>query len=140
MSEKTHKTEPLMKLLNRSGGSQIENPIINNDFKHDVIHAKPDQRKPQQEQSQTNSKGVNVIAELIDELLPEAVDRYKCCKCDVCMAEMTVEILNSVSPKYVNIDTPDGLEQLEKAKSEYREEVIKNMVSIVIKRRANPKH
>ena len=39
MSEKTHKTEPLMKLLNRSGGSQIENPIINNDFKHDVIHA-----------------------------------------------------------------------------------------------------
>ena len=77
---------------------------------------------------------------MIDELLPEAVERYRCCNCDVCMAEMTVAILNSVSPKYVNIDTPDGLEQLEKAKAEYRDEVIKNVVSIVIKHRAKPKH
>lgn len=141
MSARTHKTAPLLNLLSRSGDSQIENPIINDEFKQEVIHVKPDTRKKERSPTDTDSsQGINIIAELVDEWLPIAVSRFKCCGCDVCIAEMTVDALGSIPPEYVDIDSPDGLKKMEDNKEKFRSQVIKKLVSIVLKNKVHPKH
>lgn len=83
---------------------------------------------------------INIISELVRDLLPEAIARFRCCGCDACRAEMTIQALNSMTPKYVNIKTESDLKKLERIKEENKQYVIKALVPIVLKNKNNPIH
>lgn len=177
---KTNITAPVLKLLSNTVVTGVENPIINKEFKEEVISKRRDMTAAPQDTSahriaataeptevpkrdasvqsgpvsSTPEKTavpvserpvikevtINIISELVRDLLPEAIARFRCCGCEACRAEMTIQALNSMTPKYVNIKTEADLKKLERIKEENKQYVIKALVPIVLKNKNNPIH
>ncbi len=151
MSRKTNKTAPLLRLISGNDENGIENPIINEEFKEDVIHVRtPNLRDRQTKNSvsensvkkpaETKIVGINVVSELVQEWLAESIHRFNICECDVCKAEITVEALNRIPPKYIYIDSKTNYDEVRKIKEKCKSEVIMTLVKIAISRKNLPKH
>lgn len=152
MTRKTNKTAPLLRLITGSDENTIENPIINEEFKEEVIHVRIMNKKSEKphvdEPSVTNINkaedkkvvGINVVSELVQEWLGETMKRFKICDCDICKAEMTVSALNKITPKYIYIDSKTDYNEVKRIKENYKNEVIKNLVNIAISRKNLPRH
>ena len=141
---KTNITAPVLKLLSNTVVTSLENPLINKEFKEEIIggrraaHNAPEPVKKTEPAIQEVT--INIISELVRDLLPEAIARFRCCDCDKCKAEMTIQALNSLTPKYVNIKSDADLKKLEKIKEENKQYVIKALVPIVLKNKNRPGH
>lgn len=150
MSKRTNKTAPLLKLIAGKDDNGIENPIINKDFKDEVIHIRAkDSITETVEDNNTNittkpdtSKvvGINIVSELVQEWINESISRFNICDCDVCRAEITLEALNTLPPKYVYINSKTDYNEVKKIKDKCRAEVIRELVKIAISRRNLPIH
>ena len=145
MSKKTNKTAHVLKLLSNTAEGTIGNPILNDEFKDEVIHvrsrtsstAKKAEIPPVNDAS--TGVRVNIIADLVSENQEAIAARFKCCNCDVCMAELTVSVLNDIHPKYAYIK--DGsLAEVEDLKKQFRAEVISSLVKHTIKLKSKPIH
>lgn len=136
---KTNKTPQILRLLTKSEESTPENPIINQEFKDEVIHSRNPAKKAPARENRAD-KGINVVAELVTDWLPQTLRRFKCCDCEVCLAEMTVRALNELPPKYVIINGEEDERLAEKIKEECRPEVLKTLVRLAIAAQKNPKH
>lgn len=145
----TNKTAQVLRLLTKSEGDTPENPIINEDFKEEVIHprsvkASPAaERKPAPEPASAPVKEateINVISELVSEWLPQTLERFKCCTCELCRAELTVEALNQLPPKYVRISSEEDLKEAERLKEELKPQVLKVIVPLAIRAQRSPRH
>lgn len=138
---KTNKTAQVLRLLTKSEENTPENPIINQEFKEEVIHSRrPAEKKNAPAQEKKADKGINVVAELVTEWLPQTLRRFKCCDCDVCLAEVTVRALNELPPKYVIINDEEDAKLAERIKEECRPDVLKTLVRLAIAAQKNPKH
>lgn len=138
---KTNKTAQVLRLLTKSEENTPENPIINEEFKEEVIHSRtPAPKKKASPAEETSEKKINVVAELVTDWLPQTLRRFKCCDCDVCVAETTVKALNEIPPKYVIINNEEDAKLAERIKEECRPEVLKTLVRLAIAAQKNPKH
>ena len=145
MNKKTNKTEQVLKLLTKSETGNIENPIINREFKEEVIHVREvkSNRKPAPavaEQKPANDIGINVVAELVQEWLPVTMKRFNFDNSDIVKAEITVEALNTIPPKYVYIKNETDFANIKTIKEKYKADVINTLVHLTIKAKNNPKH
>lgn len=148
---KTNITAPVLKLLSNTVVTNVENPLINKEFKEEVIAGRHSSSVPLKEpvpapvavkktEPAIQEVTINIISELVRDLLPEAISRFRCCSCDKCRAEMTIQALNSLTPKYVNIKNDADLKKLERIKEENKQLVIKALVPIVLKNKNQPGH
>lgn len=141
--KKSNKTAAIIGMLTRTSDDSTQNPIINEEFKEDVIHSRgkaPKMRASSSKQPTVKSVGINVISELVDEWLPETIRRFKCCDCEICKAEMTVEAMNEIPPKYVSIKNDKDFVKVASMKEKNRRNVINQLVKIALKSKNNPKH
>lgn len=83
---------------------------------------------------------INIISELVGEWLPQTLERFKCCTCELCRAELTVEALNQLPPKYVRISSEEDLMEAERLKEELKPQVLKVIVPLAIRAQRNPRH
>lgn len=149
MNKKTNKTAHVLKLLTNAGDG-IENPIMNEDFKEEVIHVRSKPQSVAAEDTATepslpptpvvDAATINVISELVYELLPSILERFRCCTCDICKAEIAIEALNQMSPKYVRITNENSFSEVEVLKEKYRKEVTSNLVKNVIAHKRDSAH
>jgi len=151
MSEKTNKTAHVLKLLSSSDGYVKENPLLNINFKDEIIHGRDYQEKKQSnikfEENSTHVKEitssqvitVNVIAELIEENILTVLERFKCCTCDECRALIASNILNSIPPQYVYVKN-NSFKEVDIIKEEYRAIVLSNLLKNTINMKNNPIH
>lgn len=124
----SHKTDAVMRLI--TGGNTATNPIIDNEFKQNVINNMAENEVPE----------VCISSELVSELLPLALKRFNCCRCDRCFAEAMADSLDAVP--YVSCKIA-GLNDRKKAadmKNKYRRSVLNEIVRVVIGRRTLPRH
>lgn len=137
---KTNKTAQVLRLLTKSEANTPENPIINEEFKEEVIHSRNPAVKKKTSPQLKADKGINVVAELVTDWLPQTLRRFKCCDCDVCVAEITVRALNELPPKYVIINGDEDAKLAERIKEECRPAVLKTLVRLAIAAQKNPRH
>lgn len=126
----------------------MENPLMNEEFKEEVIHTRENKFKgestPARPILQSHPKaesevGINIVAELVQEWLPETLKRFNCSATDVYKAELTVEALNSIPPKYVYIKTEKDFANVDNLKDKYRGRVISTLVHLAINSKSGPK-
>ena len=136
-------------MLARAENDIIENPIINEEFKEEVIHVR--EVKPKKKANtgdeptehnhvSKNEVGINIVAELVQEWLPETIKRFNCGDSEICLAELTVEALNKIPPKYVYIKNEKDFANVKVIKEKYKSEVISTLVQLAIKSKSNPKY
>lgn len=130
-----------MNLITKSESKIIENPIINDEFKEEVIHIRQTKTSPKAETPRKPSAiEINIVSELVAEILPAAIKRFHVCDCDMCVAELTVEALNLIPPKYVSVSTEKDMENIRAVKEKYRREVTTVVVNLVLKSKSKPRH
>lgn len=131
---RSSKTPQLLALLNRgSHKKEMENPIISEDFKKNVI-------KPKAAAQRQYAAGVNVVTELVQEWLPEALRRFRCCTCETCRQMLTVRAMNEIPPRYVIIREDADLMEAEKEKQSYEHTVLLALVRLALEVRSHPPH
>ncbi len=142
MNKKTNKTAHVLKLLTNSDEQGLENPILNEEFKDEVIHKRTPAQKaepPQKPVEKPAAIKVNIISELVSENQQAVAERFRCCTCDICMAELTVSVLNELPPKYAYVR--DGsYDEVESLKKKYKAEVVSVLVKHALKLKNNPAH
>ena len=92
MNKKTNKTAHVLKLLAGSEVSTKENPILNNEFKDEMILNRRNSEKNQNgekaityaEQKDIKPERKNIVLELIEENLSTVLERFRCCDCEIC--------------------------------------------------------
>ncbi|MEG0614712.1 MAG: late competence development ComFB family protein [Oscillospiraceae bacterium] len=143
MNRKTNKTAQVLRLLTKTESDSIENPLMNDEFKEEVIHIRNNRTTKPAEKAETPIKaetGINVVSELVQEWLPQTLKRFNCCDCDLCKAEMMVEAMNKIPPKYVFVRSEKDFEKLAKIKEQYKQQVINALVRITIRSKNHPVH
>lgn len=141
MSRKTNKTAPLLNLLTKTR-SDIENPMINEEFKEDVIHIRQPKsvHKASAQPPASEEVGINIVEELVHEWLPETMRRFCSTDSDINRAEITVQALNQIPPKYVYLRGEKDFEVLQNMKDAYKGEVISTLVRLALSFRSNAVH
>lgn len=147
----THKTEAVMRLL--TGHNTATNPVIDNEFKQNVIEMYTTENKIAEKNAKKIEKAmanasnakrsgteICVSSELITEILPRALKRFKCCTCDRCYAEAMADALDAVPYVSCRIRSPKDKKKLDEMRRKYRKSVTNEMVRIAISRRNLPKH
>lgn len=143
---KTNKTPQLMRLLKKEGGGgKAENPILNEEFKKEVIVKPPEPPRswtPAMLMGDSPEEGINVAAALVQEWLPKAIRRFHCCSCDLCVAELMVRCLKSVPTHYVPVrpGNQEDLALMESEKERLRPDILRHMVRFMMEARWNPPH
>lgn len=155
MEHKSNKTAPLLKMLTKSESGSAQNPIMNEEFKEEMIHARKSgisAKKMSPEEVREvkvvgtvrpitkTTGGINIVSELVQEWLPETLVRFKCCGCDICRAEMTVAALNAIPPKYVVVESEADFSTVEEMKVKYRPKVIRALVKLALVEKNSPRH
>ena len=123
-----------MKLL--IGKGAVSNPILDENFKKEVIAPIGNKRSEKDKRDVT----VNITAELVSRWLPEALKRFGCCCCDLCLAEATVEALERVPSVEVKIRTEKDMKKAEEMKNQYLKAVMMPLVQIAVERKGFEKH
>ncbi len=150
MNKKTNKTAQVLKLLTKSNSGSIENPIINQEFKEEVIHTR-EVRHTKKVSSKADEisalqsgdggdAGINIVAELVQEWLPETIKRFNFEPSDIFKAEMTVEALNIIPPKYVYVHNENDFASIKGIKEKYKAQVINTLVRLAVKAKNNHKY
>lgn len=124
----SHKTDAVMRLI--TGGSTATNPIIDNEFKQNVINSMAENEVPE----------VCISSELVSELLPVALKRFNCCSCDRCYAEAMADSLDAVPYVSCKIAGFNDRKKAADMKNKYRKSVLNEIVRVVIGRRTLPRH
>lgn len=155
MEHKSNKTGPLLKMLTKAESGSTQNPIMNEEFKEEMIHARKNgisAKKMTPEEVREvkvvgtarpitkTTGGINIVSELVQEWLPETLSRFRCCNCDICRAEITVAALNAIPPKYVVIEKEEDFSTVEAMKDKYRPKVIRTLVKLAILEKTAPRH
>lgn len=147
MNKKTNKTAHVLKLLTNSEFSTKENPILNEEFKDEMIlnrsgsdrkTEKNDTVKNNQTQ-QANSLGINIISEIIQENLPTVLERFRCCNCEKCRTHIAFTALNQIPPQYANTNDKNSSEVM-RLKQKYKNGVVTVLVKIALQIKNNPIH
>ena len=138
MTKKTNKTAHVLKLLTNSDESIKENPILNEEFKDEMIHSRSASEK-KNDPDVPKAIEMNIIAELVQENLPAVLERFRCCSCQICRAEITVAALNQISPQYAYA-TNGSYNEVNKLKDKYRAGVVSTLVKLAIQLKNNPIH
>lgn len=124
----SHKTDAVMRLI--TGGSMATNPIIDNEFKQNVINNMAEHEAPE----------VCISSELVSELLPIALKRFNCCSCDRCFAEAMADSLDVVPYASCKITGLNDRKKAADMKNKYRKSVLNEIVKVAIGRRTLPRH
>ena len=141
MGRKTNKTAHVLRLLATNEFDKKENPILNEEFKEEVILHKKNIEIPEvvEEISLPKAVGINIISEIIDENLDAVLNRFRCCNCEKCKEEIIIAALNFIEPKYVSNKTTEP-EDLEVMKIKYKSGVVSVLVKYAIQLKNNPIH
>jgi hypothetical protein len=135
--KKSHKTPALMKLL--TGGSVFGNPFLDDTFKADTSlpGVKP---PPVRTYNPGEEFDLDVITELATEFLPIAIERFGCCRCERCFADMLSDIIDRCPHALIKIRSKDDFLRAEYLKGHHRNAVLRVVVSVAIKYRKRKKH
>ena len=79
---------------------------------------------------------VNVAELAVKERIEEAMDKFKCCKCDHCVKDVLALAVNNLPPKYIVRNELDQALEIRR----YDADVISALVNAVIKVKQNPRH
>lgn len=144
MIKKTNKTEHVLKLLTGNSSNTAKNPILNKDFKEEIIEEKIQTltQSPVVEEEKKITPipiKIDVIEELVKENIPDVLNRFKACDCELCQREILINTLRQTEPVYVDNDEEHKYEIL-KIKEENRQQVIAKIVKNVIHIKTNPIH
>lgn len=128
---KSNKTDAVMRLL--TGKKSAANPILDNGFKQQKITSRS---------TRAASEGteIDITGELVAELLPRVMNRFRCCKCGACYAEAMTEALDTAPTLRVRIKTKDDVKRAEKMKLQSRREVLSVLIRLALKRKNMPIH
>ena len=140
---KSHKTDAVMRLI--TGGAGVTNPIIDEEFKEDVINPRLslDERSEKNaniEKYRKNAVEIDVAAELVSELLPKAMRRFNCCECPLCFADAMAEALEQVPRIKIRLRQDKDIKKADVLKRRSRREVLPVIIRLVIGRRKLEKH
>lgn len=138
---RSHKTEAIMKLL--TGGNIALNPMLDNEFKQAVFSLRRENepiKKPAEPQKKVLPAEINITTELITEMLPQILQRFGCCKCNICFAEAMSAALDTIEPIKVKIRSEADVKRADALKIKHRSGVMSALVKLGISRRSLPKH
>lgn len=138
MTKKTNKTAHVLKLLTNADESIKENPILNEEFKDEMIHSRSASEK-KIVPDVPKAIEINIISELVQENLPAVLERFRCCSCQICSAEITVAALNQIPPQYAYA-TNGSFDEVNKLKDKFRAGVVSTLVKLAIQLKNNPIH
>ena len=138
MPPKTHKTPQLMKLL--TGGSQVSNPILDENFKEEIIRSRENPVPVKPVPSDDGGTEINITSELISQWLPLVIKRFNVCACGRCTAEATVEAFDKIRPIIVKVKSDIDLHRAQKLKREKEQSVLMQLIRIISPRKKLPRH
>ncbi|MBQ5332990.1 MAG: hypothetical protein J6K92_07000 [Oscillospiraceae bacterium] len=138
MPAKTHKTPQLMKLL--TGGSQVSNPILDENFKEEIIRSRENPVPVKPVASDDGGTEINITSELISQWLPLVMKRFNVCTCGRCTAEATVEAFDKIRPIIVKVKSDIDLQRAQDMKLEKEQSVLMQLIRIIIPRKKLPRH
>lgn len=128
---KTNKTDAVMRLL--TGKKTAANPILDSSFKEERITANTIGAK-------AIGTEIDITGELVTELMPRVLDRFNCCMCARCYADVMAEALGKVPAMKIRVKDKDDLNRANKMKKQSRKEVLSVLIKIAIERRKLPVH
>lgn len=138
MPAKTHKTPQLMKLL--TGGSQVTNPILDENFKEEIIRSRENPVPVTPVPSDDGGTEINITSELISQWLPLAMKRFNVCTCGRCTAEATVEAFDKIRPIIVKVKSDLDLQRAQEIKLDKEQSVLMQLIRLIIPRKKLPRH
>jgi hypothetical protein len=136
-NKRTHKTDALLKLL--TNGSLNGNPFLNEKFKDDIILTAENPPAPRKF-TPGEIVDADIIAELAEEFLPLAIERFGCCKCKRCYDSMLSNIIHKCPRALVKIRNRDDFRRAEYLKRHHRNTVLRIVVHEAIAYRNRKKH
>ncbi len=147
MNKKTNKTAHVLKLLTNNDEAIRENPILNEEFKDEMIHRRPHEEKKAEIKPVAKSEtlsvpkavGINIISELVSENLLPVLERFRCCTCEICKAEITVAALNQIPPQYAYL-TNGSFDEVNALKEANRPKVVPVLIKLAIQLKNKPIH
>lgn len=144
MNKKTNKTAHVLKLLTNSEATIKENPILNEEFKDEMILNRHTHKDEEFDEAQENiilpkTVGINIISDLIDENLVTVLERFRCCTCEKCKKYISIEALNQLQPKYVSAEDVNDKE-ISNLKEKYKTSVVTVLLKIALQIKSNPIH
>ena len=138
MTAKTHKTPQLMKLL--TGGSQVSNPILDENFKEEIIRSRENPIPVKPVPSDDGGTEINITSELISQWLPLVIKRFNVCGCGRCTAEATVEAFDKIRPTIVKVRNEEDLNRAQELKAEKEQTILMQLIRLIIPRKKLPNH
>lgn len=138
MSKKTNKTEHVLNLLT-GHNSEVSNPLLNEEFKHEMIHTRNNDENLQKVPVAKKNIKVDILEELVKENIDSVIERFNICDCDECKKEITINTLRDTKPVYVDIVNND-YKEVNTQKEIYKNKVISKLVKSAIRIKTNPIH
>ena len=139
MGKKTNKTEHVLKLLTGYSNNEVENPILNEDFKNEKIHSRHNSDESYEPKNIPINVKVDVLKELVKENIDSVIERFNICGCDECKNEIIINSLREITPVYIDV-VNNNYEEVKKQKNIYRQKVVTNLVKNAIKLKTNNVH
>lgn len=127
-----------MKLL--TGGAQASNPLLDEDFKAEIIRAQENPEPVKPVPSENGGTEINITSELISQWLPMVMKRFNLCCCDRCCAEATVEAFDTIRPVIVRVRNDADLKRAQKLKADRQQSVLMQIIRIAVERKKLPRH
>ena len=121
-----------MRLL--TGKKPASNPILDSDFKVEKITSRKTEKK------RVMGAEIDVAGELVTELLPKVLGRFRCCRCTVCYADAMTEALEKAPTMKIRINSKEDVKRADKMKQQSRKEVLLILIRLAIKRKKLPRH
>ena len=128
----TAKTKKVLGLLDAPEALPAHNPLIQEPTGENipVVFVK----------SEIGTQFVNIPFLLINEQLGSIMERFNCCTCDKCIAEVTVGCLPKLPQNIVRIKRAADEELVNKAAADMRNEAIRIITKEVMFIKSNPRH
>ena len=132
MAARSNKTDAIMRLL--TGKKPASNPILDSEFKVEKITSRKSEVK------RTMGAEIDVAGELVTELLPKVLGRFRCCRCAICYAEAMTEALEKAPTMKIRINSKEDVKRADKMKQQSRKEVLLILIRLAITRKKLPRH
>lgn len=132
MAARSNKTDAVLRLL--TGKKPASNPILDSDFKVEKITSR------KQDKKRVMGAEIDVAGELVTELLPKVLGRFRCCRCAVCYAEAMTEALEKAPTMKVRITGKEDVKRADKMKQQSRKEILLILIRLAIRRKKLPRH
>ena len=132
MAARSNKTDAVLRLL--TGKKPASNPILDSEFKVEKITSRKGDKK------RALGAEIDVAGELVTELLPKVLVRFRCCRCAVCYAEAMTEALEKAPTMRVRINGREDVKRADKMKQQSRKEILLILIRLAIRRKKLPRH